>query len=259
MCVDLGCGHGVATQAIASSFTKVIGTDPSAGMLDQARSISTSKPGVPNIEYRESSAEDLPFLENESVDMVIAAQAAHWFDYPKLFPEMERILRKGATLAFWGYRDHVFVDHENATDILFGYSYGRGANHLGNYWQQPGRDIVQNRLRDIRPPTESWEDIQRIEYRPRPEGRNSGQGTLFLEKKMKLGDCMNYIRTWSAYHGWLEKHPKRQKREAGGPGDAVDAMFDDMRKEEPEWQGKEWINKEVNIEWGSGLLLARRK
>ena len=104
LCVDLGCGHGVVTRALAASFPRVIGIDPSDGMIRQAEG-STSKEEYPNLTFRRSPAESLPFLENESVDLIVAGQAAHWFDYPKLWPEMRRIVRKGGTLAFWGYQD----------------------------------------------------------------------------------------------------------------------------------------------------------
>ena len=229
-------------------------------MLEQARSIAASTPEHLNIEYRQSSAERISFLENDSVDMVVSGQAAHWFDYPKFFPEMKRILRQGGTLALWGYKDHVFVDHPRATEILNHYAHGEEEGLLGSYWSQPGRSIVQNKLRDIKPPTEDFEDIQRIEYEPGAKGRHSGQGTLFLEKKIKLGDCMNYIRTWSSYHGWQEKFPERKKREDGGKGDVVDEMFDEILATETTWQDdKRWTEREVDIEWGSGLILARRR
>ncbi|MCJ1294342.1 hypothetical protein MMC34_005900 [Xylographa carneopallida] len=257
VCVDIGCGHGIIANEFASSFTRVMATDPSSGMLDQARSLNS---GTLNIDHQQSPAEDLSFLESASVDMVVSGQAAHWFDYSRFFPEMNRILRKGATLALWGYKDHAFVNHPKATEILNKYAYGKGGDLLGDYWQQPGRSIVQNKYRDIEPPEEDWEDVQRIEYEPETRGRNSGKGTLFMEKRIKLEDCMNYIRTWSSYHGWQEEHPDCQKREAGGKGDIIDQMFDDMVKHEPEWgNDQNWKDREVDIEWGSGLILARRR
>jgi ubiquinone/menaquinone biosynthesis C-methylase UbiE len=72
-------------------------------MIGKAQDL-TPKAQYPNVEYQVGSAESLPFLEDESVDMVVAAQAAHWFDYPKLFPELKRVLRKQGTVAFWGYK-----------------------------------------------------------------------------------------------------------------------------------------------------------
>jgi SAM-dependent methyltransferase len=260
LCVDLGCGHGLISESLAPSFGKVIGTDPSPGMLEQARTIAKSSSTNSNIEYKQASAEDLSFVASETVDMAVAGQAAHWFDYTKVFPEMKRLLRKEGTLAWWGYKDHVFVDYPVATDILNKYAYGLDERLLGSYWQQPGRSIVQNKLRDIHPPQDDWEDIQRIEYEPGVKGRRSGEGTLLLEKKMELGECAEYVRTWSSYHGWRERFPGVEKRSAGGKGDVVDELFDEIRKTEKRWQEDDnWLEEEVDIEWGSAILLARRK
>ncbi len=214
----------------------------------------------PKVEYKEATAEDSPFLEDGSVDMVVAGQAAHWFDYDRLFPEMKRIVRKKGTLAFWGYKDHVFVDYPKATKILNKYSYGMDNKLLGPYWSQPGRSIVEGKLQAIKPPTSDWEDLRRIEYEPGTNGPRSGEGTMFVNKRMTLRDCMAYVRTWSSYHGWQEKHSDRKKREAGGDGDVVDEMFEEMVDAEEDWRREDdWRDKEVEIEWGYGLLLARRK
>ena len=70
---------------MASRFDLVIGTDPSPGMIRQARAQAE---GLSNVEFREGSTERSPFLEEGSVDMVVAGQAAHWFDYLRLWPEM---------------------------------------------------------------------------------------------------------------------------------------------------------------------------
>ncbi|MCJ1335553.1 hypothetical protein MMC09_000825 [Bachmanniomyces sp. S44760] len=241
---------------MAPNFLQVIGTDPSKGMVEQART-STQ---LSNVGFREATAEEASFLEKESVDMVVSGQAAHWFNYARLFPEMKRILRPGGTLAFWGYKDHVFVDYPRATEILNTYAYGDDESLLGPYWSQPGRSIVQKKYRDIKPPENEWDSIHRVEYEPGTKGSRSGEGTLLLEKKISLKNCMKYIRTWSAYHGWQQKHPEQEKRKDGGMGDIVDEMFDEMRKAEQDWGDEEvWQDIEVNVEWGSGLLLARRK
>ncbi|KAL8815824.1 MAG: hypothetical protein Q9223_005085, partial [Gallowayella weberi] len=220
-------------------------------MIQQAISL-TSNDKFTNVSFREASAESLPFLQDFSVDMVVAAQAAHWFDYKRLFPEMTRVLRKGGTVAFWGYGDPAFVNYPRATTTLNKYAYGDSTALLGPYWSQPGRSIVQDRLRAIQPPSEDWDDIQRIEYEPGTEGVGSGRGTMFLHRKTKLGDCMNYIRTWSSFHAWQEAHPKAQRRVDGG--DVVDEMFDQMRLAEPDWQGKDWEEKEVDMEWSTVFL-----
>lgn len=258
LCVDLGSGHGVVAREFASFFDRVIGTDPSSGMIQQARSL-TSADEYPNVTYEQASAENMPFLTHQGVDTVVSGQAAHWFDPEEFFPEMKRVVRKGGTLAFWCYKDHVFVDYPRATRILDRYCYGEEERMLGPYWQQPGRNKVQNKLRDLRPPEDEWTDIQRIEYEPSIKGPKSGEGTMFLSKRMTLGVCMNYIRTWSAFGGWQEKFPQLRKREDGGSGDVIDEMFDEMVQSEPDWATcSDWKSKEVDIEWGSGLVLARK-
>ncbi|KAI4118022.1 MAG: hypothetical protein LQ345_001858 [Seirophora villosa] len=258
LCVDLGTGHGLVARSFAPSFAEVIGTDPSPGMIQQARALTSTDDFV-NVSFQEAAAESLPSLHDASVDMVVAAQAAHWFDCSKLFPELKRVLRKGGTLAFWAYKDHVFVDFPRATEVLNRYAYGESEDLLGPYWSQPGRSRVQNKLRDIDPPPDEWEDVQRIEYEPDTKGARSGTGTMFLSKRITLGDCMRYIRTWSSFHAWQEAHPAAQSRQQGGNGDVVDDMFNAMRSEETSWQVGAWEDKEVEIEWGTGLLLARKR
>lgn len=61
------------SREFAPSFTKVIGTDPSEVMVTQARS-STKEP---NVEFRQGMAEDMGFIEDGSLDMLVAGQAAH--------------------------------------------------------------------------------------------------------------------------------------------------------------------------------------
>ncbi|KAL8691379.1 MAG: hypothetical protein Q9224_004190, partial [Gallowayella concinna] len=248
LCIDLGTGHGLVARSLAPRFDKIIGTDPSKGMIQQAISL-TPNDRFANVSFQEASAESLPFLQDSSVDMVVAAQAAHWFDYERLFPEMKRVLRKGGTVAFWGYSDPVFVDYPRATTILNHYAYGDSTMLLGPYWSQPGRSIVRDRLRTIQPPAVDWNDIQRIEYEPGTEGVRSGRGAIFLHRRIKLGDCMNYIRTWSSFHAWQEAHPEAQRRVDGGGGDVVDEIFNEMRSAEPHWQGDDWEEMEVEVEW----------
>lgn len=227
-------------------------------MVKQA--VSTTKEA--NVKFRQAFAEDLDFVEDRSLDLVVAGQAAHWFDFGKVWPELQRKLRTGGTLAFFGYKDNVFVDYPNATSTMDHYVYGPDKNLMGMYWEQPGRNILRDRLRAVVPPEQDFEDVRRLEYEPGVNGCNSGTlGERLMYKHLKLGEMESYVRTFSAYHGWLQAHPDRKPRAEGGPGDIVDEMFDKLLEVEPDWQkeGDNWREKVVETEWGSAMLLARKK
>jgi trans-aconitate 3-methyltransferase len=256
--IDLGTGHGIICRSLAKSFDKVIGTDPSEGMIKQAKTATTADE-YPNVEYVQASAESLPFVKDNSVDMVVAGQAAHWFDYSKLFKEMKRVVRPGGTLAFWGYTDHFFRDYPKASKMLHETAYGASKDQLGPYWPQPGRSIVQNHLRDVKPPENDWE-VHRREYDPDVDRSGPKDGIFFMQKRMTVGMNMDYVRTWSSYHGWQETHRDRKAKNSGGDGDVVDDLFEEIKEAEPEWKAEEdWQAKEVDVEWGTGLVLARKK
>jgi SAM-dependent methyltransferase len=245
------------TRELSPSFTSVLGTDPSAVMVAQAR--SSTSPKFSNITYKQMTAEDLSGIEDGAVDMVVAGQAAHWFDYSKVWPELKKKIRTGGTLAFVGYKDNIFVDYPEATKVLDHYFYG--SDTLGPFWEQPGRNILRDKLRAIVPPPEDWEDVQRVEYEPGTKGRGSGEGTLLMHKKLKLGEMEGYARTSSSYHNWMAAHKEQKAKKDGGQGDIIDEMFEKMLEVEPEWkaQGERWRDFEVYTEWGSAILLARKK
>ncbi|KAG9229757.1 putative Trans-aconitate 3-methyltransferase [Amylocarpus encephaloides] len=255
--LDLGSGHGLISRELAPSFTRVMGIDPSPSMVKQA--ISSTPSSFSNISFREASAEDLSFIEDGSLDMVVAGQAAHWFDYSKIWPELSRKMRRGGTLAFWGYKDNSFVEFPKATKLLDEYCYGE--HTMGPYWEQPGRHILQGKLRAVVPPENDWEDIERIEYEPGADGPRTGIGELLMHRRLTLGEMEGYARTFSAYHNWAADHPGRKPKKDGGEGDIVDTMFEKMLEVEPEWteKGGDWRDFEIESEWGSVILLARKK
>ncbi len=92
---DCGTGSGQAAELLAEAFTHVYATDPSAAQLAQARP-------HPRISYRRGREGDSG-LPDDSVDLVTAAQAAHWFDLPAFYREAERVLRSGGVIAVWCY------------------------------------------------------------------------------------------------------------------------------------------------------------
>lgn len=257
LCADLGCGPGIVTRQVAQDFDTVIGVDPSPGMIEQAQA-STDMIVYPNISFQSGPAETLRCFGDNSVDVVLSGQAAHWFEYPRVWAELARVLRKGGTVAFWTYGNPFFVDYPRATDIVQEWSSNTAdENKLGRYWSQPGRSFVEDLYRPLVPADDFFEDATRFEYVPGTKGANSGEGeqAIRLYHKATVAQWKEYLRTWSAWHAWHEAHPEVKPRKDGGTGDLMDRMFDEISAAE----GWESEDLEVELEWGTGLVIARRK
>jgi hypothetical protein len=59
----------------------------------------------------------------------------------------------------------------------------------------------------------------------------------------------------------MAQHPEQKAYKDGGNGDIVDEMFEKMIEAEPDWKetGDKWRDFELENEWGSIILLARKK
>ena len=97
--LDLGAGTGKLTRALAAAGHDVVAVDPLPQMLAVLRR------NLPDVDARRGAAEALP-LADADVDVVVAAQAFHWFDQDRALPEIARVLRPGGRLGLvWNLRD----------------------------------------------------------------------------------------------------------------------------------------------------------
>lgn len=240
LAVDIGSGTGQAAYPLTKYFKKVIGTDLSHTMIKTAnKKITEEFKG--KIEFQQSPGEDLSFLADESVDLVTAAQCIHWFNHPKFFAEINRILKPNGTLAFWGYADPVFG--EPAVDkAIMDFTYD-DPTKLGPYWEQPGRNIVRNLLKDVNAPTENFTDIETYEHHPGLEGEP--KSPLIIKREIPLEIYHSYITTWSSYHSWKKAHPSEK--------DIADRFYEELQNR------FKWTPKtKVTVEWLTVLKLARK-
>ena len=58
-------------------FARIIGVDPSAKMLEEARKVPKPTNLKGELEYVHSGAEKLPFLEDGSVDLIVSGKSLH--------------------------------------------------------------------------------------------------------------------------------------------------------------------------------------
>ncbi|MDQ1534841.1 MAG: hypothetical protein QOF28_2602 [Actinomycetota bacterium] len=97
--LDLAAGTGKFTRLLAELGADLVAVEPSAAMRSEFAAV------LPAVTVYEGTAEQIPLAGN-SVDAVVVAQAFHWFDAPKAFAEIERVLRpEGGLGLIWNERD----------------------------------------------------------------------------------------------------------------------------------------------------------
>jgi SAM-dependent methyltransferase len=112
---DLGAGTGKLTRILVEVGHRVTAVEPLPEMLEHLRRAAPAARAVTG------SAEAIP-LPDGSADVVVCAQAFHWFDHAVALPEIARVLRTGGRLALvWNTRD----DRESWVAELSGAIVGR--------------------------------------------------------------------------------------------------------------------------------------
>lgn len=116
--LDVGCGPGTAARALSGRFSHVTGVDPSAGMISQARELGGTSRSGEAIRFEVSSAEGLECIEDGSVDLMVVATAAHWFDMARFWVRAEQVLRPGGSVALWTHQGFGFDDSVPNADAI---------------------------------------------------------------------------------------------------------------------------------------------
>lgn len=147
---DVGSGTGIFTQLLLDKGYTVYAVEPNDAMrasaVKQLRSYS-------NFHSVNGTAETST-LSNRSVDLVVCAQAFHWFDQHQTKAEFKRILKpKGLVALIWNNRqididefaiayelllqqqgsDYKEVNHRNITDVDFSNFFKDGKYQLVKY------------------------------------------------------------------------------------------------------------------------------
>ena len=136
LAVDVGAGNGQAAVALGGHFDRVIAVDPSAEQIANAPASPTN-----NVEYRQGTAESLG-VDTGTADLVVAAQALHWFKQEPFFAEIRRVARPLGCLAVWCYGLGTITP---ALDALVDELY---ETRLGPCWE-PERKLVETGYRGV--------------------------------------------------------------------------------------------------------------
>jgi len=126
---DCGTGNGQAAVGLASVFDRVIATDASE------KQIANAQPHE-EVEYRVAAAENSG-IESDTIDLIMVAQALHWFDLDHFYAEARRVLKPHGVLTSSAYN---LLHIDPAIDeVVNRYYY----EVVGPFWP-PERKLVEN-------------------------------------------------------------------------------------------------------------------
>jgi ubiquinone/menaquinone biosynthesis C-methylase UbiE len=183
---DCGTGNGQAALGLASVFDRVIATDASQKQVANAQSHK-------RVEYRVAPAENSS-IEPEALDLIMVAQALHWFDLDRFYAEVQRVLKSESIFAASAYN---LLHIEPAIDeVVSRYYY----DVVGSFWP-PERKLVE-KFADLPFP------FQKVEA-PKFE----------MTAEWNLDHLVGYLRTWSSSQRFI----------ATKGCDPLDQITDDLR------------------------------
>lgn len=170
LALDVGCGSGQLSWALARRFERVVATDASAEQI--AKAVAS-----PKVRYVVAPAERSG-LEGGTADLVVAAQAAHWFELEAFYAEVKRVVRPGGIVALVCY-ERCVIDG-GAIDAAVERLY---SGRLGAFWP-PERRHVESGYRNLPFP---FDELPASEV-PRLE----------MTESWTRGQLLGYVATWSA-------------------------------------------------------------
>ncbi|MBN8961697.1 MAG: methyltransferase domain-containing protein [Rhizobiales bacterium] len=126
--IDLGAGTGKFTAYLLKTGAQVIAVEPVREM--RAKIVQAQ----PNVVTYDGTATSIP-LPDDSVDVVICAQAFHWFATREALAEIRRVLKPGGRLGLiWNVRDES-VDWIKALTAIIAPHEGDTPRYASGAWR----------------------------------------------------------------------------------------------------------------------------
>jgi ubiquinone/menaquinone biosynthesis C-methylase UbiE len=127
--LDMGCGAGHASFAVAPHVREVVAYDIAPEMLATVEAAARER-GLASVRTAQGAAESLPF-EDGRFDWAISRMSAHhWRDVPRALAELKRVLKPDGRFMFIdiaGADDPLCDTHIQAVELL------RDGSHLRDY------------------------------------------------------------------------------------------------------------------------------
>jgi ubiquinone/menaquinone biosynthesis C-methylase UbiE len=171
---DCGTGNGQVAYELAKTFDNVFATDISQSQIDNALQAD-------NISYSVQPGEKTNF-DKELFDLIVVAQAIHWFDFDKFYAEVRRTAKDKALLCVVGYGKLEISEQINNVIADF-YN-----NVIGKYWDKERKYIDENYTTIPFP----FEELQRPDFA--------------ITQHWTLEHLIGYLNTWSAVKHFIKQN-----------------------------------------------------
>lgn len=169
---DCATGNGQAAAYLSNHFKKVCATDISEKQLAYAYQAD-------NISYSIAPAEQTSF-QDDQFDLITVGQALHWFDLPRFYAEVKRVIKPDGILAAWGY-NLLTISPEIDALILNFYQ-----NTVGRYWDDARRFVETS-------------------YQPLPfPGEEIPAPSFYFSAEWTLENLEGYLMTWSSTQAYIK-------------------------------------------------------
>ncbi|KAF7308471.1 Methyltransf-25 domain-containing protein [Mycena chlorophos] len=243
-----------------AGFERVTCLDPNEGIVDEGTDFATSLGDQGSgLAFLQRAAENLEFLQDESVDLFVSAQA-NSLDWKRLWPELSRVLRHGGTLSFWAHAEMRLPRYPQLTPLLTEFLHGTDPTTcLGPYWDaEPTRKITNEQLLDIPPPPDSgWQDIRKGPFTGDYYNDISEPLAPILSQKTTWGGGLHrYLRTFSSLRRFHEVFPQDLDHPEGDIIVRFLRRLMDAAQVPPTEEG---LAQEVEIEWPLLSIVMRKE
>jgi ubiquinone/menaquinone biosynthesis C-methylase UbiE len=91
---DIGSGTGISTELLLEHGYRVFAVEPNREMREAAEALLAKSAGFVSVD----GGAEATTLADRSIDLVLCAQAFHWFDHSQCRVEFERILKPGGSV-----------------------------------------------------------------------------------------------------------------------------------------------------------------
>jgi ubiquinone/menaquinone biosynthesis C-methylase UbiE len=205
---DCATGSGQAALGLAGYFEKIIATDASDKQIANATAHD-------RITYSVAPAEKTEIAFG-SVDLIVVAQALHWFDLDQFYGEVRRVSKSGGVLAVWSYS---LLRISPAIDRLVDRFY---TEVVGPFWPAE-RKFVDDKYQSIAFPFQEFTSP-----------------AFNMEAKWSFEHLLGYIGTWSSVQKFREQNNT----------DPLESLARDLRQVWGRLKEKKRIHWPINMRVG---------